>query len=687
MKEKIHRTICQFCHTNCGILVQNAENGKITIKGDPDHPVNRGVCCSKGSAIQEIIRGKGRLQHPMLKTKNGFKRLSWEEALSLAAEKLGEIKSKHGPKALVRCVGAPVSYQCRDGFLEFMGAFGSANMTGAGNLCMLPRMTAFEAVTGGRRAEPDYDSTKLVIQWGANPLASERYGSYAAYNGMRKIFSRLKERGTRIISIDPFRTKTVEEADDWVTITPGSDVALGLAMINVIIHEGLYDKAFINKYTTGFEALSDHVISLDPKWAEQITGVKAEEIQDLARTYATTKPAAIYEGNGLDMYTNGVDAVRTLATLIGLTGNLDTPGGNVFMPFAPQAQLPTSPVPQEKKLGYERFPFFPEVPFPVVKEALLQEDKDRPRAMIVHHSNPVLVQANEKRTRQAMEKLEFLMVNEIYPTATSEMADLVLPITSDFESYGYRAYSSVEGGFLAMARPIVEPPGLARPVFEVEYELAERMGLHQNYPFHDTKSWLSHMIKPSGVTFGQLETEQIVYATPPIQYRKYEEKGFNTPSGKLEFFSKSYKEKGCSALPAYSDPAGELLDSEKLLEKGFSLLGTSMRPAQFVHTKLKNIDALSKSYPEPVIWMNPEDANTRGVKEGQIVKVSSPQGMIKIKARLTKNTKPGLIWIDFGWGNPTDKKASINVLTNDRFFDPISGGTPNRLFPCEVAKG
>ena len=306
--------------------------------------------------------------------------------------------------------------------------------------------------------------------------------------------------------------------------------------------------------------------------------------------------------------------------------------------------------------------------------------------MIVHHSNPVLVQANEKRTRQALEKLEFLMVNEIYPTATSEIADLVLPITSDFESYGYRAYASVEGGFIAMARPVTDPPGLARPVFDVEYELAERMGLHQNYPYHDTKSWLSFMIRPSGVTFEQLEDEQIVYATPPIQYCKHVDTGFSTQSGKVEFFSKSFGEKGFGAIPAYTEPAGEPLDQKKLSEKGFSLIGTSMRPAQFVHTKLKNIDVLSKSYPEPFIWIHPDDAHIRGIIEGQAVKVSSPQGMIRIKARLTEDTKPGLVWVDFGWENPTDEKASINVLTNDLFFDPISGGTPNRIFPCEVVK-
>ena len=144
IEEKTHRTICQFCHTNCGILIHQAENGEISVKGDPDHPINRGVCCSKAAGIPEMIEGKGRLRYPMMKTPNGFKRVSWEDALSFAAEKLGEIRSKQGPNALVRCAGAPVSYQCRDGFLEFMGAFGSPNMTGAGNLCMVPRMTAFK---------------------------------------------------------------------------------------------------------------------------------------------------------------------------------------------------------------------------------------------------------------------------------------------------------------------------------------------------------------------------------------------------------------------------------------------------------------------------------------------------------------------------------------------------------------
>ena len=259
------RTLCQFCHTNCGVVIRRGAGGAISVEGDPDHPMNRGRCCQKAAAIPEVIQSKDRLRYPLMKTPTGFKRISWEEALHLAAEKLGEIRGKYGPFSLLRYGGAPVSYQCRDGFMQFMGEYGSPNFTGDGNLCMVPRMTAFNAITGAPRAEPDYDSAKLVLFWGTNPLASERYGAFSSYNGMRQIIPRLKERGVRIISIDPFRTKTVRQADQWVRINPGSDVALGLAMIHVIIDEALYDKEFVEKHTSGFEALRAHVRALQPR--------------------------------------------------------------------------------------------------------------------------------------------------------------------------------------------------------------------------------------------------------------------------------------------------------------------------------------------------------------------------------------------------------------------------------------
>jgi anaerobic selenocysteine-containing dehydrogenase len=567
-----------------------------------------------------------------------------------------------------------------------MGEFGSPNFTGAANICMVPRMTAFNSVTGGIRAEPDYDNTNLVLFWGSNPLESERFGSYSAYDGMRKIIPRLKQRGARIICIDPFRTLTVQQADEWLRPNPGSDIALGLAMISVIIAEDLHDKEFVETYTLGFDQLKEHVKGYSPEWAEALTGIPAQTIRDVARDYATTKPAAIYEGNGLDMYTSGVDAVRAIAMLICLTGNLDAPGGNVFMPFARQSVLPTRPVPKGSRVWYKKFPLFPEVPFPAIKEAILREEDHRPRAMIVHHSNPVLVQANERRTRKALDKLEFMVVADIFPTATSELADLVLPITSDFETFGYRAYSSVEGGFVALARPVVEPVGETKSVFEVEYELARRMGIHLDYPFQDTVGWIDFMLKPSGITFERLDSEQIVYATPPVKYRKYKHQGFKTPSGKVELYSQMFEANGATPMPTYTGSACKPSSTCVGSEKEFPLTGTSRRPTQFVHTKFKNLETLSSSYPEPLFYIHPKDARRRGIGDGDEVVAASPQGEVTLRAKLTEDTKSGLVWIDFGWGNPTDGKANINILTNDEDFDPVSGGTPNRIFPCKVRR-
>jgi anaerobic selenocysteine-containing dehydrogenase len=686
MKSGTYRSICQFCHTNCGIIVERTEAGIVSVKGDPDHPMNRGRVCSKAGAIPHIVTSEDRLRHPLRKTSKGLKEIGWDEALDFAAERLGEIREKYGPTSLLRIQGSPVSYHGRDGFLQFLGAFGSPNNSGTASVCMVPRMMAVRAVTGKIRAEPDFEKAELVIFWGSDPLVSERFGAYSAYNGMRNIVPRLQERGVRIVAINPVRGPIVEQADDWVQINPGTDAALGLAMINYIIQEEIYDKEFVANHTSGFDELVAHVRSNTPEWAAPITGLSEQTIKDLARSYAETKAAAICDGNGLDMYANGVDAVRTVAILIGLTGKFDAPGGNVFLPFIKQSVLPTDPVPIEERVWYKTFPLFPELPFVAVKESILADEDYRPRALIVNRSNPVLINANETRTRQALEKLDFLMVSDIFRTATAEMADLVLPMASDFETYGYRAYQSFEGAFLAMARPVAEPLEGTRPAFEVEYELAKRMGLHEDYPFHDTESWLEHMIKPSGITFKQLDEEQVVFGTPEAEYEKYLESNFSTPSKKLEFYSQMFEGYGYDPLPSYSEPAGEPLGATVRSEKGFPLLATSKRPAGFVHTKFREIHALNKAYPEPHVWVHPEDAAERQIKDEDEVEVSSPQGRITLKAKISEDTKAGLVSIDFGWGNPADGKANVNILTNDEFFDPVSGGTPNRIFACEIAK-
>ena len=681
MTSKILRSICGFCHSNCGLKV-HVSNGRISrVEGDPDHPMNRGYLCSKAGAIKPLVESEERLKFPLKKTKGGFARISWDEALDFAAERLMKIREEYGPERLVHCSGAPVSYEGRDGFLQFMGAYGSPNLTGASNLCAVPRQVAFMDAFGGR-PEPDYENTRLVIFWGSNPVNTTRFSNYAAYDGFHNIIPRIKERGVKIIVVDPIRSETVSLADDWIRPNIGTDAALGLSMIHTIINEELYDEEFAGQWIAGFDEIRKHVATMSPEWAEKITSIPADRIREFARLYAKTEGALIQDGNGLDMHTNGVDMVRVICLLIALTGNIDKPGGNVFFSIVPQRPLPTTKR-AENWIGRKEFPLFPHSSFTAIKQALLSEVPDRPRAMIVHHSNPVLIQANQQRTKKALGNLEFLMVSDIFPTATTEIADLVLPAASDFERVDYRAYSSSRGGFLALREKVIEPVGESRSVFQTEYELAKRMGIEQSYPFRNAEEWIHFVLEPSHVTLDDLRNNQIVYASPPVVYRKYKEEGFKRESRKVECFSGRFKRSHCQPLPVFQYPE-ESHRTNPDGSKGYPLSGTTRRPAEFVHTKFRNLPALGNRYPDPLVMVHPDDAGERGIRQNDWVEVKSPRGKIEAKARITEDLKPGLVAIDFGWGNPTDRKASMNALTSDEVWDPVSGGYPNRLFVCEI---
>jgi anaerobic selenocysteine-containing dehydrogenase len=657
-------------------------NDKILkIEGDQDHPVNKGHLCVKAQAIKSLVESEDRLKFPLKKTKGGFVRISWDEALDFAADRLTKIREKYGSESLARLSGAPVSYEGRDGFLQFMGVYGSPHFTGVSNLCHVPRLVAFMDAFGGR-PEPDYENTQLIIFWGVNPINTTRFCCYASYDGYHKIIPRAKERGAKIFVVDPIRSETASFADSWIHPNIGTDSALGLSMIHTIINEDLYDEEFVGQWMIGFEEIKKHVERMSPDWAEKITSVPADQIKELARLYATTKGALILDGNGLDMHTNGVDTVRVICMLIALTGNIDKSGGNVFFSMAPQRTLPT--IKTEKKwIGWEEFPLFPSSSFPAVKESLLKGEPDRPRAMIVHHSNPVLVQANQERTKKALQNLEFLMVFDIFPTATTEIADLVLPSSSDFERVDYRAYSSSRGGYLAFREKVVEPVGESRSVFEVEYELAKRMGLEKGYPFRNPKEWINFVLEPSHVTINDLRNNHIIYASPPVVYKKHLKDGFQTPSKKVECYSERFKKHNYGPLPLFNYPMESHITNPEL-SKDYRLLGTTRKPAEFVHTKLKNLTPLINLYPNPLMMVHPEDARSRGIEQGDLVEVNSPRGKIQVEASITEKVTSGLVAIDFGWGNPTDRKANVNVLVNDEVWDPISGGYPTRLFVCEI---
>ncbi len=681
--ERLVPTICGFCHTNCG-MIAHVSGGKLKkVRGNPDHPANGGHLCVKGFASPEVVHSPHRLTSPLMRTEGGFKAVSWDEALGFMADRLLDIRSRHGARALFQCGGAPVTEEARDGFAQLMAAYGSPNRTGSGHLCSQPRKIALGLVFG-RRPECDYAQANLIMVWAANPLGSMRPSEATAYGRFHQVLPEAKKRGCRIIVIDPVRSPTADLADEWVPIYPGTDAALGLAMLNVIIGEGLYDQGFVDEWTTGFPELRDHVRTLSPEWAEPLTGVPAGKIRELAMTYATTRPAALKDGNGLDMHPNSVQTARLLGMLEAVTGNVDNPGGNVFFP-APQLSAYPTVKPEGQRLGADNYPLYPEVVFPEVVDALLTGDPYQPRAMIVYHANPALINANPRRVSEALSKLELLVVCDIFLTATAALADLVLPETSDLERFGFRTYASAEGGVVALRQPVADAVGQSRPVFEVEYELGQRMGLAAFFPWTNTREWMDYRLRSSEVTVKQLEAQPVLYTTPPMEYRKYLRAGFATPSGKIELYSEKLNRLGQSPIPTFVPPP-ESTDVRPEASRDFPLLGTSRKLPMYVHTRFRNIPRLNKLHPLPVVTIHPQDAGARGIEDGTLVVVSSPRGKIELKASVSPETQPGQVVVDFGWGNPSDDGYNVNELVDDGDRDPIAASTPNRRFLCEVRR-
>jgi anaerobic selenocysteine-containing dehydrogenase len=706
--ETVVPTICGGCHNNCGMLVHVKEGIISLIEGNPDHPFNRGSLCPKGVSMSELVYSPYRLKRPLKRVgKRGegkWEEISWDEALDLMASRLKEIKDKYGPETLLFSTGAPVMNVIRNAFFEFYAQYGTPNQWAINNLCFVPRVVGL-LPTYGFRDEEDYNNTNLMIIWGGNPFASMRPGSYMAYDTkghLSPIFN-AKERGAKLIVIDPIYTETASKADIWIPIRPGTDGALVLAMLNVIINKKLYDVEFVEKWTVGFDKLQTHVQQYTPEWAAEVTDVPAEQISKLAIMYATTKPATIHEANTFANHTNVVQTVRAIACLKAITGNIDVPGGNVCYPnvvgdITPVEQggpvgIRTTVKPSVPHLAAKRYPLLPSGA-PAGVDTMLTGKPYMPRALMVYHTNPLISNANYHRVKEAMNKLEFIVVMDIFLSRTAEeLADLVLPDTSFLEKYDYRTYPSAKGVIVALRQPAVKPMYESRSFYEVEQELAKRMGFADKYPWHTTEEFFTYALAPSKLNLEILKKNPI-QIVGKHEYRKYEKgllrpdgkTGFNTPSGKVELYCSTFEKFGYDPLPKYREPA-EGPVSKPEIAKMYPLIGVNRRSALYVHFKYRNIAYLREVEPEPIVRLHPSDAEARGIADRDWVFISSPRGLILQKAMISERVKPGVALVDGGWGNSWDfRDANLNVLVDDIERDPISQSCALSSFLCKVTK-
>jgi len=712
-------------HSQCSMRIELTEGKAIKISGNPKDPESKGELTSRDKHMLEILYTPDRLTHPLKrKGKRGsgqWERISWDEALTTVANRLSKIKQEDGAEAIHFIHGHYHSGDILGSFLpRLANLIGTPNVSNPSYVCHMPRVFFQYNFDLGAVVPPDIPNTKCIILWGGNPRATNKPQEIALREA--------RERGVKLIVIDPRRIEYAEDADIHAQLRPGTDGALALGMLNVIITEDLYDRKFVQKWTYGFEQLKKHVESYTPEKVEDITWVPAETIRKMARMYATNKPSCISPRNALDQHTNASCAIRAINILMAITGNIDVKGGNLII-------VPISLGLEDLKL-YEKLPlemaakklgadtslysklsqYWPSAHTPAVWDAILEGKPYFVKGMFVMAANPVLTCANTNIVQRALMKLDFLVVADWFMTPTAEVADIVLPACTFLERTRFTTYDThADHGWnqtsrLVLSPKVVEPVGESWSDWKILCELGRKMGYAEYFPWKTEEEAIDYQLSPLGVTVDELRAhpEGIIIDIPPIlykkfsgffggilrkilgmtklrdypdMYKKYETllDGFMTPSKKIEIYSERLKEYGHDPLPVYHEPA-ESPVSQPVLAKKFPLIliaGTKLE--MYTHSMMRNIPGLRKECPHNLLEINPRTAKKLGIRNGMTVRVESPRGRITCPAKVTDRIDPRVVHLYFGFA-----ESNCNILTDHRAFDPITGSTGLKSLLCRV---
>jgi anaerobic selenocysteine-containing dehydrogenase len=710
-KKETMTGICGICPGGCGVSIKLVD-GKIEkispIKG---HPV--GVICIRGVHAKEIVYSDDRLKYPLLRVgergEGKFQRISWDEALDRIADAFQKIKKEFGAEAVMTYFGRGsfdnnltdvfgsrgLSVQ---GTSSFIFPFGSPNASGCSAVCYVSYGIFAAASTIGADMEstyPDFANTDLVLIWGANPPTD------SPPDKVKKILD-AKKRGAKVVVIDHMRSDMAKKADQWIGVRSGTDGALALSMMNVLINEGLYDKEFVQNWTVGFEELRDYVQQFPPEVAEGITRVPRETIVQTARSIARAKGASVVMYTGLEYTNSGVQNIRSVLSLWGITGNLDVPGGLVFRPRSkvrfPRIRL--DPPRGAKAIGSDRYPLFCDLlksaQFMEAPRAILNGEPYPVKALLIVGASLLTSLPNPELWKKCFRKLDFMATFDRFMTADGMYADIVLPATTNFENLGYQRYP---GGYCQLRQRVIEPIGEARSGFLFLTQLAQRLGYGGLFPATEEER-VGFAFKDGPVSVEDLKAhpEGIRYDASRLEYRKYArgllrsdgKVGFNTPSGRLELVSSLLQKYGYDGLPVYVEPTEGPLGSPELYTRYRLVLNTGARLQSAFRSQHLNIPGLLKLQPKPQVLINPVDAGARGISDGNKVWVESPRGRVGVWARVTDDVLTGQVELNVGGGSPIHaeewRDANANYVTDFDNRDPISGFPVFKALLCEVTK-
>jgi len=698
--EKVYKSVCRACHGGCSALLYVKDGRLVRVKGDPEGPLNKGWMCIKGLRTPDVVNHPDRLKTPLKrKGKRGsgdWKEVNWNEVLDEIASKIEAIRKESGPESIALGQGTGRHHYLH--VVRFANALGTPNWYEPGLAqCFIPRITVSYLTYGGFVVGDYYGVTqpKCILFWGHNPLVSSADGELGI-NARRAL-----DRGATGIAIDPRRSETAKKCKIWLPIRPGTDDAMALSMIHVMINEDLYDKDFVTKWTMGFEELKSHIKPYTPDWAEKITWVPASQIVKATRTYAKSKPAILEWGLGIEQNSNSLQTVRAIAIVRALTGNIDIPGGDILgMNILRSYPVLKDKLPREmlkKRLGADRYKllggwraFMPSAHIPTLFKAMRTGEPYKIRALLIFGNNPLTTVANSKEVYEALQNLDLLVVTDLFMTPTAKMADYVLPASYWPEVEQVIGYPLVAEN-LVMAQIKVIQVGQCRQDEWIIDELSRRLRL----PDADKtlEDVMNHQLSPLGITYQELKEKGFIY--PPHKYRKYEEKGFKTPSGKIELYCKALEKMGYAPLPDYREPSESPLQTPEGFKEYPLVLTTGARKKSFFHSEHRQIENLRRLHPDPTAEIHPETAKRYGIKDGEWIKITSPRGSIMMKALISPDIRPDVVNVEHGWWFPEREneplhgvwESNANILTkNTPPYDPAFGTYELRGLLCKIEK-
>jgi len=705
--------ICGICPAGCWVEVGLRDGRLEGIRADAEHPL--GMLCRRGEHAPEIVYSEHRLRRPLRRTgPKGtleFEPIGWDEAYDLVVENLERIKAESGPEAVAIYTGrgafelslcdlyqpkeAPVSSAS-----NILFPFGSPNTLGVGALCYVSFAIIAPHVTMGRMLIDmftDIENAELAVVWGANPatdsppLDMHRLESAAA-------------RGAEVVVIDPRRTETVARCGaEWVPIRPGTDGALALSMIEVLLDEDLYDEEFATRWCHGFEELRTYVQHFRPEVAETITGVPAATIRDLARHLADASGACPVMYTGLEYSNTGIQAIRAVLTLFALAGQLDVPGGiglamrDTHFPVNRSCNQPNPAA--DRAIGFDRFPLYTkyrgEGHASALVDAVLYGDPYPIRGLIVHGASILTSWPETPIWEKTLAQLDFLVTIDRQLTADARYADVVLPATTMFEIESYMTY----GPIFRLRERLIEPVGEARNDYLIMAELARRLGYGERFP-QTEEEMLRSVLAGSGYTLEDVRAAGgwVKIPTPMMEYRKWEKgglrpdgrPGFDTPTGKFEIHSTILEDHGYEPLPRYVEPVEGPRAAPALAADYPLVFNSGARPQTDFRSQHHGVRGLVADHPEPTVEISVVDAAARGITTGDLVEVRTPRGGVPFRAVVTDAIVPGAVECSMGGGGPVGPRAwqerNVNVLTDLGNYDEVSGFPVYKALLCEVTK-